>query len=116
MASDNWEAWEVPRREQEQNYHRERFPLMRTVQYELSAPIEGEVAAQDRGKALSVNISSGGLCLLMDRAPSVHQVMRVHVPMPVMMAKTPTLGEVRWLLRVPFDWNEGYLVGLKFLL
>ena len=56
------------------------------------------------------------MCLLMDWEPDIQVVLRVHVPMPVMMAKTPTLAEVRWRRPVPLGWEGLYFVGLKFVL
>jgi hypothetical protein len=70
------------------------------------------------GKALSLNISSGGMLVLMEQAPDVNQVLKVNVPTPVTVAETPTLAEVRWARRVPFGNGIGdgpYLVGLKFM-
>jgi hypothetical protein len=70
------------------------------------------------GKALSLNISSGGMLVLMEQAPDVNQVLKVNVPTPVTVAETPTLAEVRWARRVPFGKGIGdgpYLVGLKFM-
>lgn len=70
------------------------------------------------GKALSLNISSGGMLVLMDHAPEVEQVLKVLVPTPTSSAGTPTLAEVRWTRKLPFgaSRNDGaYFVGLKFL-
>jgi hypothetical protein len=70
------------------------------------------------GKALSLNISSGGMLILMDQAPAVEQVLKVYVPTPVTIAETPTLAEVRWTRKLPFEKMNGngpYFVGLKFM-
>ena len=95
--------------------HLDRFPLMRPVQYELSAAREARDLAPE-GAGITVNVSSGGLCLLLDWAPPVQEVLRVHVPMPATLAQTPTLAEVRWVRPLPFTDNGTYFVGPRFLL
>jgi hypothetical protein len=121
MTLANWEAWEVDRKKALMQRH-DRFPLMRTMHYEMGAPAdvseEEEEAETANGhmKGLTVNVSSGGLCLLIDRALPVREVLRVHMPTPLQLVQTPTLAEVRWLRALPFVTNGLYVVGLKFLL
>ena len=94
-----------------------RFPLMRPVSYELSASLsEAGTGRSLIGTGLSINVGSGGMCLLMDREPDIQKVLRVHVPMPATLAKTPTLAEVRWKRQVPLARIGLYFVGLKFVL
>ncbi len=118
MASNGWQ-WSVSSTDQQ---HSERVALLREIPYELTTlPGEEEFLGQQegvdrQGKALSLNISSGGMLLLMEWAPVPERVLRVHVPTPVSLARTPTLAEVRWIRRVPFTAQDGpYFVGLKFL-
>lgn len=101
-----------------QENHSERAALLRPIPYEVTAPVEGRGFSVGEGKALSLNISSGGMLVLMEQAPEVEQVLKVFVPTPVTVAETPTLAEVRWIRRVPFGKSSGmgpYLVGLKFM-
>ncbi len=77
---------------------------------------EARGLAAPEGAGITVNVSSGGLCLLLDWAPPVQEVLQVHVPMPATLAQTPTLAEVRWVRPLPFTDNGTYFVGLKFLL
>jgi hypothetical protein len=84
----------------------------------MTAPADDPIVTGHQGKALSVNISSGGMLLLMDQAPAIEQVLKVFVPTPITIAETPTLAEVRWTRRLPFGRNNGtgpYFVGLKFM-
>jgi len=83
----------------------------------MTNPIEDTSASAHWGKALSVNISSGGMLILMEQAPALEQVMKVYVPTPITVAETPTLAEVRWTRRLPFGKANGgaYFVGLKFI-
>ena len=120
MRSTSWE-WRVkPSKRQ----HNERLALLREISYDATNLIgdeEKEDAHQDaitaeRGKALSLNISSGGMLLLMERAPELDRVFRIQVPTPVTQAEIPTLAEVRWTRNVPLPvYNGLYFVGMKFL-
>jgi hypothetical protein len=101
-----------------QKSHSERAALLRPILYEMSSPAEDEDSSAHIGKALSLNISSGGMLLVMDQAPTIEQVMKVYVPTPITAAETPTLAEVRWMKRLPFGKTNGtgaYFVGLKFV-
>lgn len=98
--------------------HSERVALLRPIAYEITAPVHDAPVQALQGKALSINISSGGMLLIMDSCPDVEQVLKVYVPTPITLAETPTLAEVRWTRRFPFNrlkHNESYFVGLKFL-
>ncbi len=104
---------------QEEN-RADRFSLMRDIRFEPSIHLSGDGhnGGEDRqkGTGLGVNVSTGGLCMLMEWAPVVGEVMRVHVPMPVTVVETPTLAEVRWVRSLPWREDDQYAVGLKFLL
>ena len=84
----------------------------------MTTQVDDPSDSANSGKALSLNISSGGMLVLMDHAPGVEQVLKVLVPTPTSSAGTPTLAEVRWTRKLPFgsSKSEGaYFVGLKFL-
>ncbi|WP_455245768.1 PilZ domain-containing protein [Petrachloros mirabilis] len=97
--------------------HNERVALLRPIPYEMTNQIDGEGEPVKSGKALSLNISSGGMLVIMDLAPRVQQVMKVLVPTPTNLAGTPTLAEVRWTRKLPLGSPNGgaHFVGLKFL-
>jgi hypothetical protein len=108
--------WEWPMADCQEN-HSERVALLRPIPYEMTTPVEGPVGVRG-GKALSLNISSGGMLVLMDQAPEIEQVLKVYVPTPVTVAETPTLAEVRWTRKMPIGKPNGqgaYFVGLKFM-
>ena len=110
-------GWEWPILSNHQK-HSERVALLRPILYEMTVPVGNQPAQSSQGKALSVNISSGGMLLLMDQAPSIEQVLKVYVPTPITLTDTPTLAEVRWTRRMPFSRtkeNDSYFVGVKFL-
>ena len=109
--------WEWPMTDSQKS-HSERAALLRPILYEMTTPVEDPAALTHSGKALSLNISSGGMLVLMDQVPAVEQVMKVYVPTPISMAETPTLAEVRWTRKLPFgklSGNGAYFVGLKFM-
>jgi len=64
---------------------------------------------------LTVNMSSRGLCVLLDWFPEQGEVLRVHIPTPVTTAQTPTLADVRWVRSMPLKGKVMAIVGLKFL-
>jgi hypothetical protein len=81
-----------------QKSHSERAALLRPILYEMTTPVEEAPSSSTHsGKALSLNISSGGML--------------------VSVAETPTLAEVRWTRRLPFGKINGgaHFVGLKFM-
>ena len=114
MTIPDWE-WPIVSSHQK---HSERVALLRSIPYEMTAPIDQQPLTSRQGRALSLNISSGGMLVLMDHAPQVEQVLKVNVPTPLALAETPTLAEVRWTRRLPFGGknnNHAYFVGLKFM-
>jgi hypothetical protein len=68
------------------------------------------------GKALTLNIASGGMLVLMDQLPKVTEVLKVYVPTPISQAQTPTLAEVAWTRPLPFAPDTLHFVGLKFVI
>ncbi len=101
-----------------QRSHSARSTLLRPIPYEMTTTGEASAPSTDSGQLLSLNISNGGMLVLMDRPPSIEQVMKVHVPTPITMADIPTLAEVRWTTHIPFGQPNGegaFFVGLKFL-
>ncbi len=109
--------WEWPIQDSHQN-HRERAVLLRPIMYEIMAQGGDSSNLVRKGKALSLNISSGGMLILMEQAPKVEQVLKVYVPTPITIAETPTLAEVRWSRVLPFGQSNSYttcLVGVRFM-
>ena len=114
MGQNEWE-WSITTDFQK---HNERVALLRPIPYEMTISADDLSTSSHQGKALSVNISSGGMLVLMDQAPAIEQVMKIYVPTPISLAETPTLAEVRWSRKLPFgkpNGNGAYFVGLKFM-
>lgn len=109
--------WEWPITDSQKS-HSDRAALMRPILYELTMRAEVLATSPPSGKALSLNISSGGMLVLMDQVPAIEQVIKVYVPTPITAAETPTLAEVRWIRKLPLckpNGNGPYFVGLKFI-
>ena len=114
MTQTNWD-WPIT---DNQRSHSARATLLRPIPYEMTIPGEAPAASTRSGQLLSLNISNGGMLVLMDQAPAIEQVMKVHVPTPINMADIPTLAEVRWTKKLPFgkpNGIEAFFVGLKFI-
>ena len=108
----------------EQNHRSEsrRLPLMRLIRYHASEAYESADLSEEnviegkKGEALSVNISSGGMLLMMNWEPELHRVLKVDVPTPVNLARTPTLAQVCWKRRIPyFEQSDLHFIGVKFI-
>jgi len=120
---ENTNSWEWPVAVSRQQ-HAERVALLRPILYDVLHDIDMSLEQESpeprmarQGKGLSLNVSSGGMLLLMDHQPQVNQVLRIHVPTPVNIAETPTLAEVRWTRKIPFETFYGiYFISIKFLL
>jgi hypothetical protein len=63
-----------------------------------------------RGRAQ--NISSGGLCVVVDEAVEVSRLIRCEIRVASVPVAIPLVMQVRWSRRMP----EGYAVGTSFVL
>jgi hypothetical protein len=85
------------------------------VPYDMREWLGEDSIVIHQGEALSLNISAGGMLLMMDQAPPAQQVFELHMPASTVV-KVPTLVEVCWTRAVPIeDYGKRYLVGVKFL-
>lgn len=92
--------------------------MLRPITYEILAQVGISGIVVKEGKALCLNISSRGMLILMDKAPKVEQVLKVYVPIPITIAETPTLAEVRCSRMLPFgrsNSDTAHFVGIKFM-
>lgn len=113
-AHNHWEEWN---HFHQLLSHSDRVPMLHAVMFERSGPqIDMEGVASHGRTALSLNISSTGLCLLVDEAPTVGDVWLVRMPSSTVGVRTPTLTDVRWVRAVPFPNSPLSIVGLKFVL
>lgn len=113
MTSSEWEKWNqfLPNWNQ-----RDRHSLMQAVTIERSTlRVVGDEMPIPTIMGLTVNVSSGGLCLLADWSPKLGEIVRVQLPLSTVEAKTPTLADVRWVRPLPFEGNGLVMAGLKFI-
>ncbi len=94
----------------------ERFAFQGLCLYEMIEGLTHTQVLLHRGEAITVNVSSQGIMLLMDQPPVVHQLIELR---PAMEAgrRDFSLFEVRWSRPVPEAGpRDMYLVGcrLKF--
>lgn len=93
----------------------ERAAVMRFVPYEMREFLGEDSIVIHQGEALSLNISAGGMLLMMDQALPARQVLELHMPASTVV-NVPTLVEVCWTRPVPIEDDAmRYLVGVKFL-
>jgi hypothetical protein len=72
--------------------------------------------ARDERMGVTINISDGGLCLLMDRAPTVRDMLRLQMLGSDGTLREARLAEVRWVRPLPVGQEDVHVVGVKFLL
>jgi hypothetical protein len=93
-----------------------RLPFLRFITYGLTAP--GDPESRYRARAAAINVSDGGLCLLLKEPISEADILRVDLPLADVATTSSTLAEVKWLKAVPWSTQEApeYFVGVQFLL
>lgn len=93
----------------------ERVPLLRSDQYELSKITGNETFEFTEGITLSLNISSGGMLLLMPCAPAERKPF-VLQGLSLTEGGRRRLVEVCWTRELPVGVDAGvYLVGVRYL-
>ncbi len=118
LGAEQWEEWD---HFHERQSRVDRVPIIQAVVFEPSAHrIDGrsgeeEITLYSR-MGLSLNVSSTGLCLLVEEHPAVGEVWRVRIPSSTQGVQTPTLADVRWVRKIPFVGNSLMIVGLRFIL
>jgi len=106
----------------------ERYLLSQRVTFELSAPLALQESRSEEAEGDAQNVSEGGLCLITARFLEESQIIKIKLPIPNVVAMTPTLAEVRWVKRNTTDGipeavrqvstgqdGNHYLIGLRFL-
>jgi hypothetical protein len=93
-----------------------RHCLIRPVTFESSSVSDLGSAAGGVGQGILLNISDGGMCILIDRQVRVQETLRIRVPTECSKTTAPTLAEVRWIKQGQLGHHDLHLVGLSFLL
>jgi len=94
----------------------DRAPSMWACPYELTQ-LEGSSAVKSsRGYGYSINMSPGGMLLLLPQKVGKRQVFEVQVPSKAKKKERTKLVEVRWTQSIPVSPRVNmYLVGTRFL-
>jgi len=101
--------------------HTDRYAFMRIIPYALSGeqePLGNGTRTRSvwERQALSINLSPGGMLLMMTEAPRQGQHMTISFPNSAGENSDPRTAEVRWTRPVPGDHDAHvHFVGIKFL-
>ena len=94
----------------------QRVPLLRHYPYELSKIAGNETVEFTGGITLSLNISSGGMLLLMPGAPAERKPFELQALSLTEGGRGRRLVEVCWTRELPVGVDvDVYLVGVRFL-
>ncbi len=86
----------------------ERYRLKETLVYESSIDQKKRGSAST---AMAINVSNGGVCFQTEQPLSLHQIIRVALPVKGGKAASPTLAEVCSVNEI----QGRYRIGLRFL-
>jgi hypothetical protein len=94
-----------------------RLPFLRFITYGLSAAnaFDGDM---HKSQAAAINVSEGGLCLLVNGSIQETDIIRVDLPLADVSTTSATLAEVKWVKPVPWSPPDEpqYFAGIQFLL
>ena len=89
---------------------------MRACPYELTRPVGGDAVKLSEGYGYSLNMSVGGMLLLLPEEVDTRQVFEIQTPSEARKEQVTKLVEVCWAHPVPVDARVNmYLVGIRFL-
>jgi hypothetical protein len=93
-----------------------RVAVMERCAFAISQLIGEHIVAVHEGVALVLNVSSGGMLLLMSHAPEFGQHLTIGLPRGVATDDGVRLADVRWIRAVgPSGRRMKYLTGVRFL-
>lgn len=97
-----------------------RLPFLRFITYGHSvADInDGHGGNGHKSHAAAINVSEGGLCLLVHGPLQETDIIRVDLPLADVSTTSATLAEVKWIKPVPWSHPDDpqYFAGVEFLL
>jgi hypothetical protein len=92
------------------------MPSMQACPYELTNPDGSDKVKLSRGQGYSINVSGGGMLLLLPQKVGKRQVFEVQVPSKTKKKERTKLVEVCWTQSIPVSARVNmYLVGTRFL-
>lgn len=103
----------TPRQERRDS---DRVSRIRVCLYELANLLSNDTVEVSEGRALTLNMSSGGLLLMLPQSVGERQVFEIKVPSLADEIRTTKLVEVRWTRPLPVNVHTTmHLAGVKFL-
>lgn len=94
----------------------ERVSCIRVCPYELTKLSSGDQVEYSEGRAFSINMSSGGLLLLLPQAVGERQIFEIRVPSVADQKHSTKLVEVCWTRPLPVNVrNTMHFAGVRFL-
>ena len=109
--------WATPPAEGIREHERDtRVAVMERCAFALSQMIGEHIVAVHEGVALVLNVSSGGMLLLMSHAPEFGQHLTIGMPRGIATDDGVRLADVRWTRAVAHSGRRmKYLTGVRFL-
>ncbi len=114
------QSWTWPLK-QPRSGHADRMAFMRVIPYQVLDDEHRRAAGAPshsarQGQALSVNLSPGGMLLMMEGQPAPYQRLRVSLRRNATKEMAPEFVEVCWTRSVPaLLQGDVFFVGVKFL-
>ncbi len=94
--------------------HDDRLAIGKACSFEMNESLNEQTIVLHQGEALLLNISSGGMLLLMEPAPRVRDVVEIRTS-GSKCGRTLSLLEVRWTRQLLIEEHGSrYLVGCRF--
>lgn len=94
----------------------ERLPTFLSCPYELTCVSGSDTVKLSQGVTITLNISAGGMLLLMSEPLEERKVFEVHIPSSAKSENTTKLVEVCWTREYSFGvGTKVHLIGVKSL-
>lgn len=101
---------------QQERRESERASRIRSCTYELSKVSGSDTVELSEGRACTINMSSGGMLLLLPQAVGERQVFEINAPSVADEEHTTKVVEVCWTRPLPVSAHiTMHLAGVRFL-
>jgi len=100
---------------QQERRDNERVSRIRMHPYALSKLSGSDRVDLSEGRAITLNVSLGGMMLLLPQAVGERDVFEITAPSVADEKPTTKLVEVRWIRPLPVTGYSLHLVGVRFL-
>src|SRR5262245_35157062 len=112
LAEDK--SGELEMSQQQERRDSDRVSPIRVCLFELANLLSNDTVEASEGRALTLNMSSGGLLLMLPRSVGERQVFEIKAPSLTDETRSTKLVEVRWTRPLPVNVHTTmHLVGVK---